>query len=102
AKGTQALILDVRNNGGGEDALGRILLSYLLDAPFQYYDDLILNKLSYNSKKYVQGWQDVPEKLVENRADGLYHAVGHPNWGLQQPSTPGFAGEAVILIHGRR
>ena len=100
AKGTKALILDVRGNGGGEDALGRILLSYLLDAPFKYYDDLILNKVSYDLQKYAEGWEPIPEKLVEKRADGLYHAVGHPNWGIQQPSSPGFGGKVVILING--
>jgi peptidase S41-like protein len=100
AKGTKVLVLDVRGNGGGEDALGRILLSYLLDAPFKYYDDLVLNKISYDFKKYVPEWQDIPEKLVEKRADGLYHAVGHPNWGLQQPGAPGFGGRVIVLIDG--
>jgi len=38
--GTETLILDVRNNGGGADELGKLLLSYLLDKPFKYYDDL--------------------------------------------------------------
>jgi hypothetical protein len=31
AKGTKALILDLRNNGGGEDMYGALLLSYLTD-----------------------------------------------------------------------
>ena len=42
-KGTKKLVLDLRNNGGGEDELGKQLLSYLLDKPFKYYDDLVIN-----------------------------------------------------------
>src|SRR5262249_37831193 len=34
---TKALIIDVRGNNGGEDVLGKVLLSYLLDKPFKYY-----------------------------------------------------------------
>ena len=35
-KGSTALIIDLRNNGGGEDELGQLLLSYLVDKPFKY------------------------------------------------------------------
>jgi C-terminal processing protease CtpA/Prc len=41
-KGSKALIIDLRNNGGGEDELGQLLLSYLVDKPFKYYDDLVI------------------------------------------------------------
>src|SRR5437016_2360020 len=34
SKGSKALILDLRGNGGGEDQLGKFLFSYLIDAPF--------------------------------------------------------------------
>jgi hypothetical protein len=100
AKGSTSLVIDVRGNPGGEDELGRILLSYLVDAPFKYYDDLVLNKLSFDLMKYAEEPDTIPEKFVERRADGLYHAVGHPNWGAQQPAEPGFRGRVVILIDG--
>ena len=34
ANRTKVLILDLRDNGGGDDRLGTLLLSYLLDQPF--------------------------------------------------------------------
>ena len=39
-KKSTALILDLRDNGGGADPLGKLLLSFLIDEPFRYYDDL--------------------------------------------------------------
>lgn len=99
-KGTKTLILDLRDNGGGEDELGRILLSYLVDAPFKYYEDLVVNKLSFDFAKYASGEIRIPEQMVAKRPDGRYQAVGHPNWGTQQPSEPGFRGKVIALING--
>ena len=99
-KGSKALIIDLRNNGGGEDELGQLLLSYLVDKPFKYYDDLVINAMSFGFSKYTGSPIKVPEKYVEARADGKVHAVGHPNWGIKQPNQPTFAGKVYILING--
>lgn len=100
-KGTKSLIIDLRNNGGGEDDLGKLLLSYLIDQPFKYYDDLVINNNTFSFMKYA-GQPDfkLPEKIVEQGKDGKYHAVGHPNWGINQPNKPRFAGKVYILING--
>ncbi len=100
ARGSTALVLDLRNNGGGEDELGKLLLSYLVDRPFDYYDDLVINKLTFDFSRYTAEKPDIPESAVERRADGHFHMIGHPNWGTQKPSTPGFSGKVVILING--
>ena len=94
-RNSPTLILDVRNNGGGADELGKKLLSFLLDQPFQYYDDLIFNKRRFDFFPYVS-----PENEVEKRADGKYHNIKHPNWGLQQPRPPHFAGQVLVLMNG--
>jgi hypothetical protein len=98
-KGTKALVLDVRNNGGGEDELGKRLLSYLLDKPFKYYDDLVINALEFTFQKYGD-LPKVPADAVERQPDGKYCVLKHPNIGLQQPSTPTFQGRLFILING--
>jgi hypothetical protein len=99
-KGSTALIIDLRNNGGGEDELGQLLLSYLVDRPFKYYDDLVINSMEFSFSKYTGSPIKVPPKSVEARADGKVHAVGHPNWGIKQPNQPTFAGKVYILING--
>ena len=98
-RGTKTLILDVRNNGGGPGELGRLLLSYLVDRPFKYYDDLVFNALDFSFLKYTQITKPIPY-LVERQPNGKYREVKHPDWGQQQPSQPTFAGKVFILING--
>ncbi len=98
-KGTKTLVLDLRNNGGGEDELGKLLLSYLLDEPFKYYDDLVINAREFTFKKYTK-LPTVAEDAVERLTNGTYRLLKHPNLGLQQPSKPTFAGKVLILING--
>jgi hypothetical protein len=97
---SQTLILDVRDNSGGADELGKQLLSFLLDQPFQYYDDLVFNAREFDFFRYVDGARAVPEDMVEKRADGKYHNIKHPNWGIQQPREPHFAGRVLVLMNG--
>jgi len=107
SKGSRALILDVRENVGGEDELGELLFSYLADAPFKYYDDIIVNKWKGSfsfTAKYTDPHRDlnVPEGVAEPRADGRAHITlaGEPLLGLQQPSKPTFTGRVFVLING--
>jgi hypothetical protein len=100
AKGSKALIIDLRNNGGGRDDLGKLLLSYLVQKPFKYYDDLVLNKLDYDFMKYTGRPGPITGRQIERGADGKYHFTGHPNWGINQPGSPGFTGKVYILING--
>ena len=100
AHGTKTLILDLRDNGGGEDALGKILLAYLVDRPFDYYHDLVLNARGFSFERYMTHADSIPAQLVERRADGHYHMVGHPNWGTQKPMEPHFAGRVLVLMNG--
>ncbi len=101
ARNSASLIIDVRNNGGGADELGKKLLSFLVEQPFQYYDDLVLNAREFSFSRYVDGGGGVvPADVVEQRADGKYHNIKHPNWGIQQPAQPHFAGQVLALMNG--
>jgi C-terminal processing protease CtpA/Prc len=96
-----SLIIDVRNNSGGADELGKKLLSFLVDQPFRYYDDLVLNAREFSFGRYIEGGGGViPASMVERGVDGKFHNVQHPNWGLQQPSQPYFAGQVLALMNG--
>lgn len=95
-----SLIIGVRNNGGGRDFLGKKLLSFLLDKPFYYYDDLIYNGREFDFFRYADGAKPIPADMVEKRVDGKYHDIKHPNLGLQQPSQPHFAGKVIALMNG--
>jgi hypothetical protein len=100
AKGSKTLILDLRDNPGGEDDLGKRLFSHLVDKPFSYYDDLVLNRTSFTFAKYAEGLAPFPESAVKARPDGRFSLLDHPNVGLQEPSQPIFQGRVLILING--
>jgi hypothetical protein len=99
-KKSSALIIDLRDNGGGADDLGKLLLSFLIDEPFKYYDDLVLNALDFSFRKYSPQKRALPASMLERQPNGKYRMVKHPNWGMQQPSKPAFAGKVYILING--
>jgi hypothetical protein len=100
AKKSSSLILDLRNNGGGADELGKLLLAHLVDEPFRYYDDLVVNALEFSVRKYAAGSEPVPAEYFERRPDGKYRMVKHPNWGEQKPQKPVFHGKVYALING--
>ncbi|MES2297271.1 MAG: S41 family peptidase [Pseudomonadota bacterium] len=100
AKGTQTLLLDLRDNGGGEDALGKRLFSYLVDAPFPYYQDLMIKRPGLSFAQYVEGEAGVPADALVQRPDGLYAPRKHPNLGIQQPAQATFKGKVIALING--
>jgi C-terminal processing protease CtpA/Prc len=100
SKKSAALVLDLRDNGGGADDLGKLLLSFLIDEPFQYYDDLVVNALDFSFRKYSPQQRALPAHMLEHQPTGKYRMVKHPNWGLQQPSKPTFTGRVYILING--
>ncbi|MEN3332870.1 MAG: hypothetical protein V7641_2235 [Blastocatellia bacterium] len=101
SKGSQALVIDLRDNGGGADELGKLLLSYLINEPFKYYNDLVINNDHFDFMKYA-GRADfkLSDKQAERGTDGKFHATSHPNWGINQPSKPTFTGKVYILIDG--
>lgn len=99
-KHTGALIIDVRDNGGGEDEAGQILASYLIDKPFRYYRDLILKKTAFTFSRYVTSPDPIPTDRVNRGDDGQLHFTGHPNSGIKDPRQPIFSGKLFILMNG--
>ena len=80
-------------------------MSYLLETPFKYYDDVIVNKncgMRYSFAKYTDPHRDliVPQGMTELRDDGKVHQIVDSLLGLQQPSKPTFTGPVYILIDG--
>ena len=102
-KGTERLIVDLRGNGGGADLNGRLLVSYLLDKPYRYYNHLEVNRDSFSFIEYTDSPElgDNLDKRLRKNDKGTYDAVGHPNLGEMKPMQPGFRGRVLFLIDGR-
>ncbi|WP_426208150.1 S41 family peptidase [Massilia sp. TWP1-3-3] len=101
ASGAQTLLLDLRDNGGGEDRLGKLVFSYLVEAPFPYYEALTVQRERLSFAAHVEGSAVIPAAMLTARPDGLFAVKGHPNLGMQKPSLPTFRGKVIALINGR-
>jgi len=94
-RNSKTLIIDVRNNGGGEDELGPKLLSFLLNEPFQYYAERILAGREMKTLHYAN-----PRTMAVVNADGTYRYINPANSDIQRPSEPHFAGQVLALMNG--
>ena len=96
------LIIDVLNNGGGTDEYGKILFSYFVDKPFDYYKSLRMNKESFESFKYTSRPKaKAPKGMLKANRDGTFDNIRHPNVGQQNNSLPTYTGNIYVLINGR-
>lgn len=77
ASGARTLLLDLRDNAGGKDELGKLLFAHLVDQPFRYYQELTVKSPS-----------------------GMTALGAHPNLGWQTPAKPAFRGKVIALING--
>jgi len=102
-KGTSALIIDLRGNGGGRDEYAKFLLAHVMDRPFLYYWALETKKNRYDLFRYTAETAAAAAELAQPlspNARGWFDVLGHPNRGLQSVRTPHFGGRVAILIDG--
>ena len=98
------LIIDLRNNGGGEDEYGALLVSYLVSNPFAYYRYLQAKSGHFVSARYASGGFNATSfaKRLTKGADNMFY-VGpqfHSGLRIQQPHSDHFAGAVDVLING--
>ena len=98
--GAKTLLLDLRDNPGGEDALGKVLFAHLVDQPFPYYEELTVKRVGLSFASHVDGAAGIPAGALLARPDGLYSLRAHANLGIQQPAAPAFKGRVIALING--
>ena len=104
-KGTQSLIIDLRNNGGGEDAYGALLVSSLTDKPFRYFDHISMRTISPTFKEQIDWDPDADRILREGTtpdpAGGYLVTAGlHHQLAEQPPAAVPFLGKVFVLTDG--
>ena len=105
-KGTKTLVIDLRGNGGGEDMYGAMLVSYLTDKPFRYFDHIRVKTIDPSFKAYTDWSADDERSLREGAAvnsEGGFLVTQklHPGVAEQPPGKYPFLGQTIVLISGR-
>lgn len=113
-RGARALILDVRDNGGGTDAHVVALAAHLLEGPFTLYRAVTLPTcrlpVSAAGLRLVGGLRPFEELEVRAGAihddglralpDGTWSCADHPNLRPVAPREPRFDGRVIVLQNG--
>jgi C-terminal processing protease CtpA/Prc len=96
------LVIDVRNNEGGEENWGGYLYSYLTDTPFRYYDKITMTqKEKFSFKQYA--W--LPKffglmHLFMKEKNGQVYFTKQKYLHTQEPAKNAYKGNVYVLING--
>jgi hypothetical protein len=101
--GIEHLVIDLRQNGGGDEALGQRLIAYLVDRPVRLYERGVVNTRELDWSRYT----DEPEFRLgagdaQPAADGSLQltAAYYSSLAPQPPLEPRFDGGVYTLIDG--
>ncbi len=109
ARAIEHLIIDLRNNGGGEDNYASLLYRYLTDEPFQFYKSMEANPLPYDKIITQQVYlpTEVKNSLISKffikKKEGRF--LVKPTFRtkglrLQKPKKDHFQGKLYFLVSG--
>ncbi|MEP7001794.1 MAG: S41 family peptidase, partial [bacterium] len=101
-RGTKALVLDLRGNGGGVDMYGAQLVSQFVDKPFRYFDRIHLTTIKPSFATWLpRTFDETRNGTVADPSGGfLVTPALHPGVAEQSPAANAFAGRLFVLIDG--
>lgn len=101
AKGIQNLVLDLRDNEGGEEPLGVLLYSYLARKPFRYYDYIsVRQKKKYSFPAWTSKLYRMAKFIVvKKRGDG-YVFTAQRGLKVTKPQKDAYLGKLYVLLNG--
>lgn len=108
ARGADALILDIRGNGGGQSSNGALAASYLLDAPFRYLTSVrattdVLPVIAHTQwAEQAEASQAEYASILARTPDGKYEVTG--DWyptRMVEPAEWTLPGDVYVLTDGR-
>ncbi len=101
-KGTKALILDLRGNGGGVDEYGALLVSYFTDKPFRYFERIHVRTIRPSFATWKPSTFENLRNGVVPDPDGGYLVTPklHSGVAVQSPAAQPFLGKLFVLLDG--
>ncbi|GAB3319490.1 S41 family peptidase [Larkinella ripae] len=100
-KQVENLVLDVRNNEGGEENYGLLLYQYLARKPFRYYDHIrVRQKKNYSFPAWTPPLYRCFKWLVVKRRGDGYVFTKQAGLKMQKPKPDAFHGKLVVLVNG--
>jgi len=100
--GTDHLIVDIRQSGGGSDDVALALAMYLIREPMQLMREIRVNTLDFgDSKDYIDTWDpsalNPPEDDYELQDDGTYLLTNTDAYTEFPPLELAFTGDVTML-----
>ncbi|MBO0953067.1 S41 family peptidase [Fibrella forsythiae] len=100
-KRVQHLILDLRDNEGGEENYGVWLYKYLAQKPFRYYDHIsVRQKKAYSFPAWTPKLYQMFRWLVVRKRGNSYVFVKQLGLKRHKPQPSAYAGKLYVLING--
>lgn len=97
------LIIDMRENGGGNDAAGARLTRYLINQPFSYFRkmELATNKFTYTDYSTSKSLNLLSKLFKKSKEQpGTYLWKHHGPLRRQKPKKYAFNGQLMVLTSG--
>ncbi|THD67335.1 peptidase S41 [Robertkochia marina] len=99
-KNSKKLIIDLRNNGGGEDSFSDYLVSYIADKPFNWTSKFTLKTSQFLKEDIIKNKDttDVYWQEALNRKNGEVYEYEFDKY-LPQPKEKRFQGDVYLLVN---
>jgi hypothetical protein len=100
-KGVQSLVLDLRDNEGGEESWGVKLYTYLAEKPFRYYDHIsVRQKKKFSFPAWTSNLYKKLKWLAVKKRDNGYIMTMLPGLKTKKPNRDAFHGKLYVLLNG--
>ncbi len=101
-KGSGAVILDLRGNGGGVDQLGALLVSHFVSQPFRYFKHIKVTTIRPSFATWKASTFKDLKVGTSPAPDGGFVVLPSLHSGVaeQRPAASPFLGRVIVLIDG--
>ena len=95
------LIIDMRNNGGGNNVNASVLYSYFAEKPFYHLRKTEVSRQPLSHRDHITNIADYDSLQARRARDNSYELSQYPGLRLREPvSANHFDGKLIILING--